>query len=42
MFCGAVHIWPVYSDSENATLRATLLRSAAESMTIWLTPAFSV
>ena len=42
MFCGAVHICPAYSDSENATLRATALKSAAESTTIWLTPAFSV
>ena len=42
MFCGAVHICPVYSDSENAMLRATALKSAAPSMMIWLTPAFSV
>ena len=42
MFCGAVHIWPVYSDSENATLRATAFMSDALSTMIWFTPAFSV
>ena len=42
MFCGAVHICPVYSASEKATLRTRPLKSAAESTTIWLTPAFSV
>ena len=32
MFCGAVHIWPVYSASENAMLRATAFMSAALSI----------
>jgi hypothetical protein len=32
----------VYSDNENAMLRATPLKSSAESTTIWLTPDFSV
>ena len=31
-----------YSDSENATLRATAFMSAALSTMIWFTPAFSV
>ena len=41
-FCGVVHIWPEYSDSDIARLRVMPLRSSTESITTLFTPAFSV